>query len=171
MRTGGPLSGPVPVCLRVFGRRSLKRKSARHSHARPRRNRPNKLCKQGVRGSSPLSSTRQNAPTKITGRGACATSMRRPLRAGRSSRRGRDCSRGLIRARPGSVFRAGSGHPLGTVGAVTEVLEWWPDDGRGPLWGKSGRGGVNIDVSSLGLPPDLVTRLTEWNASYQLQQA
>ena len=55
---------------------------------------------------------------------------------------------------------------LGTMGAVTEVLEWWPDYGSGPLWKKSGRGGVHVDVSSLGLPPDLVARLTEWNASY-----
>jgi hypothetical protein len=29
-----------------------------------------------------------------------------------------------------------------------------------------GKGGVNVDASSLLLPPDLVTRLTEWNGSY-----
>ena len=55
---------------------------------------------------------------------------------------------------------------MGTIGAVTEVLEWWPDYGSGPLWKRSGQGGVNVDAASLGLSPDLVARLTEWNASY-----
>ena len=38
------------------------------------------VCKQGVRGSSPLSSTRQNTPTKIAGRGARAISVPLPGR-------------------------------------------------------------------------------------------
>ena len=49
---------------------------------------------------------------------------------------------------------------------MTEVLEWWPDHGSGPLWKRSGRGGVSVDAASLGLSPDLVARLTEWNADY-----
>jgi hypothetical protein len=49
---------------------------------------------------------------------------------------------------------------------VAEALEWWPDYGSGPLWKKSGRGGEHVDASSLGLPADLVARLTAWNASY-----
>jgi hypothetical protein len=52
------------------------------------------------------------------------------------------------------------------MGAVTEVLEWWPDYGSGPLWMRSGRGGVHVDAASLGLSSDLATRLAEWNASY-----
>ena len=29
-----------------------------------------------------------------------------------------------------------------------------------------GRGGTQVDLGSLGLPPDLVARLTLWNAGY-----
>jgi hypothetical protein len=55
---------------------------------------------------------------------------------------------------------------VGTIGPVAEALEWWPDYGSGPLWKKSGRGGEHVDASSLGLPTELVARLTAWNASY-----
>lgn len=52
------------------------------------------------------------------------------------------------------------------VSSVTGTLEWWPDYGSGPLWKRSGRGGVPVDAASLGLSPNLVARLTGWNASY-----
>ena len=65
------------------------------------------------------------------------------------------------RAGPGALTIA-----VGTIGPVAEALEWWPDYGSGPLWKKSGRGGEHVDASSLGLPADLVARLTAWNASY-----
>ena len=49
---------------------------------------------------------------------------------------------------------------------VTETLEWWPDDGGGPLWKASGQGGQRVDSGALGLPVDLAERLAAWNQRY-----
>jgi hypothetical protein len=46
---------------------------------------------------------------------------------------------------------------------VLPVLEFWPDYKSGPLWSSDGR---TVDLSSLGLPDDLIERLHGWNARY-----
>lgn len=48
-----------------------------------------------------------------------------------------------------------------------DVYEWWPDYGPGPLWLRTGRGGVAVDLGSLNLPDRLMRELTSWNQSYE----
>ena len=42
-------------------------------------------------------------------------------------------------------------------------LEFWPDYGAGPLWTDDGKA---ADLAGLGLPDQLVERLTVWNGQY-----
>ncbi len=42
-------------------------------------------------------------------------------------------------------------------------MEFWPDYGPGPLWSE---GGKSVDLTSLGVDPDLVERIEAWNAAY-----
>lgn len=42
-------------------------------------------------------------------------------------------------------------------------LEFWPDYGAGPLWSEDGKA---VDLQALGLPDQLVERLTVWNGQY-----
>jgi hypothetical protein len=46
------------------------------------------------------------------------------------------------------------------------TLEWSPEYGSGPLYVRTGPGGYRADLESLGLPDDLVRRLTEFNAKF-----
>jgi len=46
---------------------------------------------------------------------------------------------------------------------VVTVLEFWPDYGPGPLWTDDGKA---ADLVGLPLDPDLVERMTTWNAAY-----
>jgi hypothetical protein len=56
---------------------------------------------------------------------------------------------------------------LAHVGPNRDVYEWWPDYGQGPLWLRTTRGGVAVDLGSLNLPDSLGRELTSWNASYE----
>ena len=50
----------------------------------------------------------------------------------------------------------------------TEItIEWWPDYGPGPLWRRTGRGGVPAEFESLALSSELKEKLTDWNARYE----
>jgi hypothetical protein len=48
--------------------------------------------------------------------------------------------------------------------AGVTVLEFWPDYGPGPLWRQDGQ---PVDLSALDLTPDLIQRVTAWNAAYE----
>jgi len=56
---------------------------------------------------------------------------------------------------------------LAQVGRNRDVFEWWPDYGQGPLWLRTGGGGVAVDLASLNLPDSLVVELTSWSALYE----
>ena len=43
------------------------------------------------------------------------------------------------------------------------VLEFWPEYSSGPLWSEHGQ---TVELTSVGLSPDLIGRLTSWNARY-----
>ena len=47
-----------------------------------------------------------------------------------------------------------------------QVLEWWPDHERSPLWLVEGRGGVAVDAAAVGLEPGIAPRLAAWGRSY-----
>lgn len=51
------------------------------------------------------------------------------------------------------------------IGQTAEVtaLEFWPDYGPGPVWTEDGK---PVDLGQLGLDPDLVTEVAEWNGAY-----
>jgi hypothetical protein len=50
----------------------------------------------------------------------------------------------------------------GQTAGVT-VLEFWPECGPGPVWTDDGR---PFDLGQLGLGPDLVAEVAEWNGAY-----
>lgn len=50
----------------------------------------------------------------------------------------------------------------GQTAGVT-VLEFWPDYGPGPVWTEDGG---PVDLSQLGVDPDLVADVVAWNGAY-----
>src|SRR5688572_27675917 len=50
----------------------------------------------------------------------------------------------------------------GQTAGVT-ILEFWPDYGPGPVWTDDGK---PVDLAQLGVDPDLVAEVAEWNGAY-----
>lgn len=64
---------------------------------------------------------------------------------------------------PSAAELAQPGTSLRPVEGADEV-EFWPDYGSGPLWHRNGE---PADLATLGLAPELVERLTDWNSRYE----
>lgn len=47
------------------------------------------------------------------------------------------------------------------------MYEWWPEHGQGPLWLRTGRGWVPVEITSLNLPETLADAVESWNGSYE----